>query len=136
VDDSLRFFKDLRGSRYHDFPLLARSDEFALGVAKSMDCLLCMLVFAVCRRLRRHYREMVGVGDQHGGPSLEVNRVPEARYGRKPVELETVGGDESIGRSIKVSADSCVGSGLGALRDTVPPTRGASRQVWLGGGRV
>lgn len=55
VSDAKRFVKSIRGTRYHDFPLLNKSEAVAMEAAKSIDLVLTMTEYRECRRLRRNY---------------------------------------------------------------------------------
>lgn len=91
VDDGIRFVRELRGHRYRDIPVLAQSDALAHEIAKSMDCVLCMLEFKECLRLRRCYRTVRLLRERNRSPSPAAAAVPEMPRKRKIVGLETVG---------------------------------------------
>jgi hypothetical protein len=55
VLEAKRFVKSIRGTRYHDFPLLIRCETMVMEAAKSIDLVLTMTEYRECRRLRRNY---------------------------------------------------------------------------------
>jgi hypothetical protein len=57
-----------------------------------MDCLVCMLEYTECRRLRREYRDYGRTRLNGRQPSPEADAVPERPDAHKATHIATVSG--------------------------------------------